>query len=180
MRTSRLWTLLLLPVGLAAGHLLGYAAAQAQGHAPSLTDGHDYVGILLLLAVPLSLLAMARVAVSGVRQERSPVGFTALALQQVAAYVAIEVLEHAAAGISPLTSLREATLVWGIVAQLVVAAVVAFLVRAVRTAARRLSIDRDPMGHGHRPTWGLAGYVGELVIVAVWSVSRRGPPLLSV
>ena len=180
VRPSRLWSLLLLPGGLAAGHLIGYAVVRAQGGVPSLNTGHGYLHTLGMLAVPFTAAALLRIGVSGARGERLPVSFTRLAVQQVLAYMAVELVEHAAAGISPSVSLRESTMIWGIAAQVAVAAAVSLVVRGVSRAGRRLvlrgrvgwlSIISAPARHD-QPA---AGAVTPSV--ALSSLSRRGPPL---
>jgi len=176
MRSSRVWSLSLLPGGLALGHLLGYAAAQAQGETPSLAGGHGYVHGLLVLAVPLSLAALARVGLSGARGERLPLGFSSLAAQQIVAYVALEVLEHATAGIDPLTSLREPTMLWGIVGQLLVAAGVALVARGVAAATGLVRPRRCPVT-GRPTSWRVPVWAAVATVVPVSSLSRRGPPL---
>lgn len=180
VRRCYLWTLLLLPGGLAAGHLLGYAAVRAQGLEPSLETGHTYMHGLGALAAPLTLAALFRIGVSGARRERLPVGFVGLALQQVLAYVVVEVVEHAAAGIGPTASLHEPTMLWGIVAQLTVAAVVSLLARGVHGVTRRLVGRRATNLRPVRaPQWSVPTVVRSSAAceVALSSLSRRGPPL---
>lgn len=178
MRSSRWWSLLLMPAGLALGHFMAYGAARAQGSLPSLVGGHGSVHILLLLAVPFALAMVVRVAVGARRGEPLPVRLGWLAVQQVVAYVALELVEHGAAGIGPAAALRESTVLWGIAAQLALALLMTTLARGVRVAVQRLS-SRSAVRLQPRPRPRVlpgptAGPV--LLAVPVSSLSRRGPP----
>lgn len=177
MRGFRLWSLLLLPGGVAAGHALGYSAAALVGSTPSVEGGHGYLTVMFRLAVPFTLAVLARGFLSGARAELPPVRFGALAGQQVALFVLIELFEHLRAGIWPAQSLTEASFVLGIAAQLAVAAALVWLVGWMRragelVAGRRVgSLRRRVSVRVLRS----CGVVAPQVVV--WSLSRRGPPL---
>jgi len=102
----------------------------------------------------------------------------ALAAQQVALFVAIEVAEHALSGIGPARTLTEASLLIGVVAQVLVAAGLVALVGWMRRAGELIAaVGRGELGR--RPTSLRAlrscGVVAPGVVV--WSLSRRGPPV---
>lgn len=178
MGKHRLWSLLLLPGGVAAGHALGYGAAGLLGASPSIDDGHGYLAVMFRLAVPFTLAVLARAFLSGARAELPPVRFAALAVQQVLVFTAIEVVEHALAGIGPAASLTEASLWLGIAAQLVTAGALVALVAWMRRAGELVATRRParlrprPAAAGNLPA---SSYVVPGVVV--WSLSRRGPPL---
>lgn len=178
MRSSRLWSLMLVPGGVAAGHALGYGGAALAGSPPAVAGGHGYLDAMFRLAVPFTLVVLARAFLSGARQELPPVRFRRLAVPQLALFTAVELVEHAAAGIGPAQSLRELSLVLGAVAQLLVAAALVRLVRWMRragelVAAARQAPSRRAAAVPRRP----GGGVVPVPVVAVSSLSRRGPPL---
>lgn len=176
MRPSRLWSLLLLPGGLATGHALGYAGARVVGATPSLEGGHGYIEGLFCLAVPFTLAVLGRAVLAGTRTELAPVRFGLLASLQVACFVGVEVAEHASAGIGPSSSLREASLLLGVLAQIGVAWLVCALIRAAnRVAARIATRTSDRRRRSPQPILLPVDWVAAFA-VAVSSLSRRGPP----
>lgn len=179
MRSPRMSTLLLLPGGLAFGHLLSCVVSRARGGG-DVFGAYGLLACSLALAVPFTVAAIVCIARSGARGDRLRVGFAALAVQQVAAFVLIEVVEHVATGSVTTSSLPQPALVLGIGAQLVVATAAALLARGVHTAARLLWGTSLPSVSRHvlraavsRPD--LDDEVG--FSVALWSLSRRGPPI---
>ncbi|MFO7280144.1 MAG: hypothetical protein C0P77_007030 [Thermoanaerobacterales bacterium] len=176
MRPLRWWPLLLVPSGFVAGHELGYQAATALGRAP-VPGGHDYLGGLALVGAPFAFAAVARSLVAGLRDELPTVRWSTLAGAQVALFLAVELTEHAAAGLTPVATLAEPAVLLGLAAQLAVAAALVRLVRtshevgAALAAARR----RGAPAPVARPVPG-GGAVPLPLAVPVSSLSRRGPP----
>jgi hypothetical protein len=179
--SGRRWSLLLVPGGVAAGHVLGYGAAGVLGSAPALTGGHGYLDVLLRLGVPFTLTVLARAFLCGARSELPPVRFRDLAVLQVAVFATIEVGEHAAAGIGPAHSLVAASLWLGLLAQILVAAGLVALTAWLRRVGAAVAGGRRrrPAVALPRPR-SLRSLVAVPAIVAVGSLSRRGPPVVLV
>jgi hypothetical protein len=172
-----MWSLLLLPGGLAVGHALGYAGAELLGSTPSINGEHGYLGALLCLGLPFALAVVGRAIAAGTRAEQSPVRPSTLAVAQVLAFAAIEITEHARAGIGPIACLRELSFVLGVLAQLVVAWLVCALVRAANRVAAKVSERRRHTIHAAATTSSAGSDVCvSRLAVAVSSLSRRGPP----
>lgn len=180
MRRSALWALLLLPGGLAVGHMLGYWAASASGSAPSLTTGHGYLGDLRTLAVPFTAAAALRVFASGTRCEALPVRLGPLATMQVLLYVAVELAEHVGAGISAATALTEPSMLFGALAQLLIASSLWLGLRLVHRAGEAISAARARLHvRRARPArWVISTVAWGTPVVDAGSLSRRGPPVL--
>lgn len=180
VRRSALWALLLLPGGLAAGHTLGYWATGAGGWTPSLTTGHGYLGDLTTLAVPFTGAVVLRGFVSGARGEALPVRFGPLAAMQVLLYVAVELAEHVAAGMSPTASMVEPSMLVGALAQVLIAGGLWFGLRLVHRAGEAVSAARArPRARRPRPwRWVVPVPTWAHPTVHTGSLSRRGPPTL--
>jgi hypothetical protein len=181
-RTLRLWSLLLVPLGFAAGHELGYQAAAALGAPSVIAGGHDYVVAVVLIAAPFAVAATARSALAGLRDELPPVSLRTLLGGQAALFAAVELGEHVTAGLSPPETLAQPAVLLGLIAQLLVAALlVAVLATSRRAAAVVAAGRRRPVAR--RPVWrptaaGPAAIVP--AVVPVTTLSRRGPPALRV
>lgn len=180
MRLRRLWSPMLVPGGVAAGHTLGYGVADLLGSGAEVTGGHGYLGTMFRLAVPFTLAVLARAFLSGARHELPPVRFPALAAQQVALFAAIELVEHGAAGIGPGQALQELSLLVGVLGQLLVAGALVWSIRWMRRAGELVAAARrsPPRRRPVTVRW-TGGADGLVPVVAVSSLSRRGPPLLS-
>jgi hypothetical protein len=177
MRSSRLWSLMLVPGGVAAGHALGYSAAELAGSSPAVPGGHGYLDVLFRLAVPFTLVVLARAFLSGARHELPPVRFSRLAALQVALFAVVEIVEHGAAGIGPAQALGELSLVLGIAAQLLVAGALVRLVHWMRRAGELVAAARQAPRRRTAPVLRPSGTAVAVVpVVAVSSLSRRGPP----
>ena len=176
MRPSRLWSLLLLPGGLAAGHALGYAGARLVGSTPSISGEHGYLGALLCLGIPFSLAVLARAVVAGTRTERAPIRFGTLAVAQVICFAVIEVAEHASVGIDPGAAVREMSFVLGVAAQLAVAWFVCAVVRAAHRVAAKVARRRTAAPARRAQPSLLVDVCVARFSVAMSSLSRRGPP----
>lgn len=180
MRRSALWALLLLPGGLAAGHTLGYWATGASGWAPSLTTGHGYLGDLTNLAVPFTAAVVLRVFTSGTRRQTLPVRLGPLAALQVLLYVAVELAEHLGAGVSAGAALAEPSMLFGSLAQILIAAAVWLALRLVHRAGEAVSAARarPPARRALPSRWVISTPTCATPIVDAGSLSRRGPPWL--
>ena len=179
-RALRWWSLLLVPGGFVAGHELGYAGASALGSPPVAADGHGYLLTLLLVGAPFAFAAAARHLVAAFRDEMPPVRWSTLAGAQAALFVAIEVAEHAHAGLSVGQTITQPAVLLGLVAQIVVAGVVTAILHTSGRAAVAVAAARRPrVTHpAPRPTWRPRGVlIAVPAIVPVSSLSRRGPPL---
>lgn len=176
VRPSRLWSLLLLPGGLAAGHALGYAGARLVGSTPSISGEHGYLGALLCLGIPFSLAVVARAVVAGTRTERAPIRCSTLAVAQVLCFALIEVAEHASVGIDPTAAVREMSFVLGVLAQLAVAWLVCAVVRAANRVAAKVARRRTAVPARRSPPVPILDVCVARFSVAMSSLSRRGPP----
>lgn len=179
VRLPRVWTLLLIPGGMAAGHVVGYVLAAALGASPTVGSHHGYVGDLFFVAVPLTAAVLVRVFLSGLRDELPPVRFGLLALAQMVLFLSVELLEHSSAGIGAWATLTEPAVLCGLAGQLLVAWLIVLVVRAshqvglIIRAPRAATPSRAPERH----RWGRSVFPCSSVGVSVWSLSRRGPPL---
>lgn len=170
-----------MPGGVAAGHVLGYGAADLAGATPSLTGGHGYLDVLLRLGVPFTLAVLARAFLSGTRSELPPVRYRHLAVLQVAVFAAIEVGEHALAGIGPGRSLVEASFWLGILAQLLVAGGLVALTAWLRRVGEAVAGGRRRRARvAVAATGPLRSLVAVPAVIPVGSLSRRGPPVVVV
>ncbi len=181
MRALRWWSLLLVPGGFVAGHELGYQGASALGSTPVAVGGHGYLSALLLIGAPFAFAALARSLLAGFRDELPPVRWSTLAGAQVSLFLAVELAEHMAAGLSPAQTLAQPAVVLGLLAQLAVAGVLALILRSSHEAGaavaavrrRRRTVLRRPVA----PRWRHLSPAAVPAVVPVSSLSRRGPPL---
>lgn len=178
MRLPRVWTLLLIPGGMAAGHVVGYALAGAMGVSPVVGSHHGYIGDLFIVAVPLTAVVLVRAFLSGLRDELPPVRFALLALAQIGLFLSVELIEHASVEIDAVATLTEPAVLCGLAGQLLVAWCIAMVVRAshrvgVFVRAPRATPPRAP----ELQCWDRSVVPRCSVGVSVWSLSRRGPPL---
>ena len=171
-----------MPGGVAAGHVLGYGAAGLVGATPSLTGGHGYLDVLLRLGVPFTLAVLARAFLSGARAELPPVRYRHLAALQVGVFAAVEVGEHALAGIGPGRSLVEASFWLGILAQLLVAGGLVVLTAWMRRVGEAVAggHERARLRTTRPIPRPLRSLVAVPAIVPVGTLSRRGPPVVVV
>jgi hypothetical protein len=177
MRALRWWSLFLVPGGFVAGHELGYQAAGALGSTTVAAGGHDYLSLVVLVGVPFAFAALARTFLAGLRDQLPPVRLRTLALAQVALFLTVELVEHAAAGVGPAQALVRPEVVLGLIAQLAVAAVLTLIVRTTRDVAAAVAgAIRRPVIPAARPTW--RPTADQPVVLAVWvsAVATRGPP----
>lgn len=168
----------LLPIGLALGHVVGSCFSEhADGAA--FEYGDRVFPALGLLGVPLAVFALLRLFNHG--QARLPVrlSYGGAIVTQVAAFLAIEVVEHLVTGASLGRMLGHAGLWWALVGQIVVAYLVVSAGRLAVAAGqaradRRVRPEWPPVSTRMRP-----GLLSDLV--QQWryggSVQRRGPPL---
>jgi hypothetical protein len=162
---------------MAAGHVLGYWLAGLWGAAPSLTSGHGYLEWLLLLAVPFSVAVLARAFVGGARAGVAPVRFGLLAGAQIVLFVVVEVGEHAAAGIGPSVALPEASLLLGVLGQLVVGGLLSVIVRGAHRAGEFVAASRHRPARLPTRSWlPVASHVRKQA-VPLSSLTERGPPV---
>ena len=180
-RAPHLWSLLLVPAGVAGGHLLTCLWAGAVGADGPAMSGHSYLQGMTCLAVPLGLAALARGVVAGVSSEAPPVRFPFLAAVQVALFVGVELAEQAANGSALTDTVSVQATVLGVVAQVAVAWTLCAAVRAASRAVSRLASQRtSTTATSSKETRWKPRSSRATPCVAVSSLSRRGPPLLLV
>lgn len=180
-RPLRWWSLLLVPGGFVAGHELGYQAAALLGGTPVTAGGHGYLGTLVLVGVPFVFAAVARGLLAGLRDELPPVRWSTLAGAQAGLFAAVELVEHLRAGYTVAATATEPAVLLGLAFQ---AAVAALLVLIVRSSRRVAAAVAAAAARRRRRTWqrpgalrpGAAAIAPAAALVAVSSLSRRGPP----
>lgn len=139
---------LLVPAGTLAGHAIAYAAVSSRDPSELLAaTGHRYLPVALVL-VALVALAGTIVFVAGRLRDAAEVSLVAparwLAVRQVGLFVAVEFAERAISG-APLTAVNaRGLLLWGVAAQVVVAALAALILRLLVRAAVALSARDKP------------------------------------
>jgi hypothetical protein len=180
MRTPRT-SLLLLPGGLALGHAFGYVVA-GDGHHRAEAVGHGWLGVLVRLAVPLALGALAWSFLGGARElSRRDLRWQRLALQQMALFLAVEVLEHGLAGYGPAHVLHAPTTLWGVVGQVLAAYFVTQAVGAAYAAGRRVAPRRPtapPRTAVRRFPRPAAARAVARDVAATWALLRAPPASL--
>lgn len=180
MRSLRWWSLLLVPGGFVAGHELGYQGAAAIGATPVAAGAHGYLSSVVLVGAPFAFAALARTVLAGVRAELPPVRMRTLAAAQVGLFLAVELAEHLQAGLSPARTLAQPAVVLGLAAQVAVAAVLVLILRSSQQAAAAVASARRraaPQPRSRPPVRPVPARDLVPLIVAVSSLSRRGPPL---
>lgn len=181
MGSARLWVLMLLPGGLAVGHLLGYGTTSYAGGAGS-ASGHGYIAQLSVVAVPVTVAVLVRAFVAGARGDLAGVRFAHLALQQAVLYTGVELVEHAVDGTGPVEVLAERSLFLGVVLQVLVAGAFSLLVQLFRqlgVVVASVMRRRGGRRRSSRP-WAVVTSADARLLVDVVCVSRRGPPVWSV
>ena len=170
--------LLVLPGALVVGHL---GASVATGHAASGGSGAwswAVVQVLLCAGLPLAAWAALGATIDGWRGRQATASPVALVAQQVVGFVGIDLLEHAVIGSSPWQALRGGAF-W---ASLLVHVAVALLAwSALRLAnhvgtvlARRARSGSTRLAQA---TQVVTGRPVPAPIIAISSLSRRGPPV---
>ncbi|QYG94343.1 hypothetical protein HC251_24750 (plasmid) [Iamia sp. SCSIO 61187] len=178
MSTVRRRHLMVLPGGLVVGHL---AASVLTGHQPAAELG-EWGSILLqaLLCVGLPLAGWAGLAAArdGWRGRATATGPLALIVQQVLAFVGLDLIEHALTGTDPWSAAQSGRF-WVAVAAHAAAGALAWVVLRL---ASRLGRTLARLRRGRCEAW--AAVPADLVaramaaqIVALSSLSRRGPPV---
>lgn len=129
MFTSRLVTALLAPAGVVAAHALAYSAAHGWEHErQAMLTGHGPLAMLAAVALPLLLVALVVVVVTGPVGRRP--GLRQQAATHLVVFAAVEYTERVA-GVTSLTSLVHDPSVWiGAAAQVATAMLALLLVRA--------------------------------------------------
>jgi hypothetical protein len=176
VRSSRLWALLMLPGGLAAGHAIG--ARVAGRFDPVSAGAHWDLSLLWVIAVPVTLAVLARAFVAGVRGELAPVRFSTLTAQQIALYVGIELIEHLTAGVTPAEALAQWSLLVGALTQVLVAGGLALLIGALRRVGHAVA-GAAPPRRAHRQArrpWAVTTRRDARALPVVRCAPHRGPP----
>jgi hypothetical protein len=168
---------MVLPGGLVAGHLV---ASIATGHQP--TSGLGGWGSTLLQAlmcvgIPLAGWAGLAAVRDGWRGRSTATGPLALIVQQVLAFVGLDLVEHALTGTDPWSAAQSGRF-WVTVVAHAAAGVLAWVVLRLAT---RLGRTLARLRRGRCETWGAAparpvAPALAAPVVALSSLSRRGPP----
>lgn len=146
--------LLVVPIGVIAGHGIGYRVAHpgTLDRAASLGSSHDYLGPAALVSVVAAVIGVAWVAFDALRsRDRIPTTFV-LARWQAAAFLILEVGERIGTHDSPVAAAASERAVWvGLAVQVLLAygatrilrttkVVVEAIVGAERSRSRRLPV----------------------------------------
>jgi hypothetical protein len=175
VRHSRLLTALSIPLGFVLGHIVAYTVAPPTS-SPSEQVAHGYFESLAGSAVPLVLAAVLISVVQGRRRGSFGLRASALVSPMIVVYVAVEVFEHLALGVSPVEILSERTLVIGVLVQVVVGLLLHRVLQAGHRLGERLACEAEDF----------TTYSSEIVIHALAvvgssfpraSIRLRGPPL---
>lgn len=173
MRTGQL---LLLPAGLVVGHLLSSAAA-GHGEIP-LAGGRWSTQALVCVGVPLAMWTALTAFRDGWGGRDRGAGPRALVIQQVAAFVGVDLVEHAFTATSPWTTVQTGRFWVTLAAHAAGGALVWIALRMAHRAGRELARLRTAPSAArcfeHVVTLRRQGHVA--AIVALSSLSRRGPP----
>jgi len=165
----------MVPGGLTAGHLIG--AGVAGRFDPVRPGSHWDLSPLAVVAVPITLAVLAGAFVAGLRGELAAVRFSALALQQIALYVGLELVEHLASGIGPADALAERSLLVGALTQVVVAGGLALLIGALQRVGRAVAGDlASSLAYQARRPWSVTSGPDPRKLSVVLCTPHRGPP----
>lgn len=169
---------MVLPGGLLAGHL---AASIATGHSPVSGVGgwgSNLLQALLCVGIPMAGWAVLATAWDGWRGRPATASPLALVVQQVVAFVGLDLVEHALMGTAPWSTVQTGRF-WATLAAHAAVGALAWMVlriatRVGRGLARRPGPDivragASPAVPVQRP--------GVAWVVALSSLSRRGPPV---
>lgn len=174
-------TLMLLPGGLTLGHAFGYLVAGGGHHGPEAV-GHGWFGVLVRLAVPLAVGALAWSFAGGARcVEPADLRWQRLALQQMGLFLVVEVVEHGLAGYGPEHVLHTPTTLWGVVGQVAAAWLVTVAVVAAHAAGRRVVPARrqaPPVPPARRFPRPAAARAVARDAAATWAL-LRAPPVVA-
>lgn len=177
----RLWpVLLLVPLGVVAGHQVVYAALHSHAWGMAHGHAHGHLALLTTLAFPLAVTGAAWLARRANRDLILP-ALATLAGVQGLAFVGMEAAERLTGG-GDLAALARSPLLWaGVAAQIATALAFGLTLRgAARMATvllRRTTTSMvrcSPVAPVHRPTGRLAP---RPLAVTRWLL-RRGPPAL--
>lgn len=177
MRHARLMSALSIPLGFVVGHVVAYSIAASDNVLFERTV-HGYFGSIAGSAVALGLFAILVAVVQGHRRQDLGLRASTLIAQLVTVYVAIEVLEHLSAGVSPAEILTERTLLIGAVVQVGIGLGLHRLLRAGHRLGESLA-DPEVAIAGDTPALPMPASQ----TVPSWSrrasIRLRGPPRLA-
>lgn len=150
--------LLIVPLGVVAGHSIGYHVAHSDPleRAASLGSSHAYLGPVAVLSIVAATAAIAWVATDAVRRrDRIPTAF-ALVRWQTAAFFAVEVVERFDHQ-NPVAATAGERAVWvGLAVQVFLAHLATWLLRATKHLVEAL-VDSVPLRSTRRrvfsPLW---------------------------
>lgn len=178
----RLTFWLLATAGVAVGHMAGYALAHPDAAArEAALGGHAYLPGTASLLIPAGVIAVLAWGVTSARSMglAGQIRWTRLAAAQIAVFALQEVVERILTGQDASSVLSERGVWVGLVAQVVVAAVVTSAINLVRTVVRAVVI-----GSPRRSTvalWLDTPAVLDAILVPVRpavAVGLRAPPVV--
>lgn len=178
MLRPRLLVALSVPFGFVTGHLVGFGLGHRDvGDGAAVEAGHEYLGSLTRVSLLLLVASLLVSLWSGARNRPIRPRYATAAGQLVGVFAVIEVIEHLALGWSLTHILTEPALWLGLLAQLVVAALV---VAALRLFARigtliAVGVSEPPTRSAEAPAMRVLPLVAP---VALTPITRRGPPVM--
>lgn len=180
VRTRRASAGMVLPGGLLAGHLLGVAVASRIGSTAVFTWGSGPISILACAGVPLAMAAFLVSFERGRRGRPNVASAPLMVVQQVAAFLLVDLIERLLAGLTPGDALRDPWFWWAAAVQVLVAVGLWVVLRTAGALGGRVAArSRRVPGAPSAPSSPAAGAVVPAFAVALSSLSRRGPPLRS-
>lgn len=135
----------MVPLGVLAGHVLGYWLAHpvTLDRATALGDAHGYFGAATVAGLALAALAVGFAGVEGWRGHRSGHDAARLLRVQAMVFVAVELVERADSA-NPLAAVAQERGAWiGLAVQGLVALGAAYLLRASAAVAASLRVRSD-------------------------------------
>ncbi|WCO67983.1 hypothetical protein PO878_04500 [Iamia majanohamensis] len=181
MRTRRASAGMVLPGGLLAGHLLGVGVASRLGSTAVFTWGSGPIKILACAGIPLAMAALLVSFERGRRARPTVASAPLMVVQQVAAFLLVDLIERLLAGLTPADALRDPWFWWAAAVQVLVAVGLWLVLRSAGALGRRVAArTRRVPGAPSAPVLPAAGQVVPAFAVALSSLSRRGPPSGSV
>lgn len=173
MLSKRSWPLLLVPVGVFAGHgiacLIGALAGGGTGWWQA-----GVIGPLLCVAVPMAVAGFSRALLGGLRGEPTTRILRVLAPAQIVLFLGVEVMERTG---EPSAS-RASWLLVGVGAQLVATLMLWAVTRMASAVGTRLRQRRQAFAPAPHAALGRKAVAAARTsaILGFESLCRRGPP----
>lgn len=172
-------TLLLAFAGVLLGHMAGYSAADPGRAVEELgLGGHEYIGPLAVVAVPVGMVSLLAMAVRSVRRNgRGLPTVRDLVVAQVGLFVVQELVERIPGAASPLSAVGERAVWFGLIAQVLIAWCVARLVHWTARVVRQVAPGTRQVSRRAPAVAAISFIVDALARESVLRLPhRRGPP----